>query len=75
MICEILRFAQNDRVNLCHLHLNIGLNLSGVANDIFSLSYYQQADSMTKKDLKSCYQLVDSMTEKHCLVIMSSPFK
>ena len=27
-------------------------------------SYYQQADSMTRD--KSCYQLVDSMTEKRC---------
>ncbi len=27
-------------------------------------SYYQQADSLTRD--KSCYQLVDSMTEKRC---------
>ena len=42
-----------------------------------SQSYYQQADSMTY--LLSCYQLADSMTEKHCfgikLLVMSSSLK
>ncbi len=38
-------------------------NDSVILNNAYQ-SYYQQADSMTRD--KSCYQLVDSMTEKRC---------
>jgi len=58
------------------LILNEANALYEVANGIFSQSYYQQVDSMTY--LLSCYQLADSMTEKHSirmiLKVMSSPF-
>ncbi len=56
MLFDILKLVIFDPTINQILYLN--------GDDIFSQSYYQQADSMTKKELKSCYQLVNNITKK-----------
>ena len=54
---------QND-IQRCHWQRSEESHKSLLPRNSAFQSYYQQADSMTRD--KSCYQLVDSMTEKRC---------